>query len=36
MLFETVILKIDSVSIAMAKIQGEFIAKSEKDIMELP
>ncbi|SFV67291.1 3'-to-5' exoribonuclease RNase R [hydrothermal vent metagenome] len=32
MLFESVILKIESVSIAMAKIQGEFMAKIEKDI----
>ncbi len=35
MLFDKIIIKIDSVSIAMAKIQGEFVAKCEKDIMEL-
>jgi len=35
MLFDKIILKIDSVSLAMAKIQGEFVAKREKDIMEL-
>jgi len=35
MLFDTIILKIESVSIAMAKIQGEFVAKTEKDITEL-
>ncbi|NEW59660.1 VacB/RNase II family 3'-5' exoribonuclease, partial [Sulfurovum sp. bin170] len=35
MLFETVILRIESVSIAMAKIQGEFVAKTEKEVMEL-
>jgi ribonuclease R len=35
MLFDRVILKIESVSIAMAKIQGEFIAKTEKEVMEL-
>jgi len=28
-------LRIESVSIAMAKIQGEFIAKTEKEITEL-
>ncbi len=35
MLFDNIILKIESVSIAMAKIQGEFVAKREKEIMEL-
>jgi len=35
MLFDNVILTIESVSIAMAKIQGEFVAKCEKDVMEL-
>ena len=35
MLFDKIIIKIDSVSIAMAKIQGEFVAKCEKDIEEL-
>ncbi len=35
MLFDKIILKIDTVSIAMAKIQGEFVAKREKDLMEL-
>ncbi len=35
MLFDRVIVKIDSVDIAMAKIQGEFVAKCEKDVMEL-
>ena len=35
MLFDKIIIKIDSVSIAMAKIQGEFVAKRENDIMEL-
>ena len=35
MLFDEVILKIESVSIAMATIQGEFVAKCEKDVMEL-
>ena len=35
MLFDKIILKIDSVSIAMAKIQGEFVAKREKEIHDL-
>ena len=35
MLFDKVILTIESVSIAMAKIQGEFVAKCEKEITEL-
>jgi ribonuclease R len=35
MLFDNIILRIESVSLAMAKIQGEFIAKREKEIMEL-
>ncbi len=35
MLFDKIILKIDSVSIAMAKIQGEFVAKREKEITQL-
>ena len=35
MLFDKIILKIDSVSLAMAKIQAEFIAKREKELMEL-
>jgi len=35
MLFEEIIVKIESVSIAMAKIQGEFVAKCEKEITEL-
>ena len=35
MLFDEIILRIESVSIAMAKIQGEFVAKTQKDIMEL-
>jgi len=35
MLFDSIILRIESVSIAMAKIQGEFIAKTEKEITEL-
>ncbi len=35
MLFDRIIVRIESVSIAMAKIQGEFVAKVEKDIMEL-
>ena len=35
MLFENVIVTIESVNIAMAKIQGEFVAKCEKDEMEL-
>jgi len=35
MLFDSVILRIESVSIAMATIQGEFIAKTEKEVMEL-
>ena len=35
MLFDKIILNIDSVSIAMAKIQGEFVAKREKDLIEL-
>jgi hypothetical protein len=35
MLFDKVILTIESVSLAMAKIQGEFVAKCEEDLMEL-
>jgi len=35
MLFDNIILTIESVSIAMAKIQGEFVAKCEKEITEL-
>jgi ribonuclease R len=35
MLFDRVLLRIESVSIAMAKIQGEFIGKVEKEITEL-
>jgi ribonuclease R len=35
MLFDKIILTIESVSLAMAKIQGEFVAKREKDITEL-
>ena len=35
MLFDNIIVRIDEVSIPMAKIQGEFIAKCEKDEMEL-
>jgi ribonuclease R len=35
MLFDNIILRIESVSLAMAKIQGEFVAKREKEIMEL-
>jgi ribonuclease R len=35
MLFDKVILTLNEVSIAMAKIQGEFVAKCEKDLMEL-
>lgn len=35
MLFENIILTIESVNIAMAKIQGEFVAKCEKEMMEL-
>ena len=35
MLFDKIILKIESVSLAMAKIQGEFVAKREKEITEL-
>ncbi len=35
MLFDNIILRIESVSLAMAKIQGEFIAKREKEVMEL-
>ena len=35
MLFDKVILTIESVSLAMAKIQGEFVAKCEKEITEL-
>ncbi len=35
MLFDNIILRIESVSLAMAKIQGEFVAKREKDMMEL-
>lgn len=34
MLFDNIILTIESVSIAMAKIQGEFVAKCEKEITE--
>ena len=35
MLFDRIIVRIESVNIAMAKIQGEFVAKVDKDIMEL-
>jgi ribonuclease R len=35
MLFDKIIVRIESVSIAMAKVQGEFIAKIEKEITEL-
>jgi len=35
MLFDKIILNIESVSLAMAKIQGEFVAKREKEMMEL-
>ena len=35
MLFDEIILKINEVSIAMAKIQGEFISKTEKEVTEL-
>ena len=35
MLFDKVILTIESVSLATAKIQGEFVAKCEKEITEL-
>ncbi|CAA6798891.1 MAG: 3'-to-5' exoribonuclease RNase R [uncultured Sulfurovum sp.] len=35
LLFDKVIVRIDTVSIAMAKVQAEFVAKREKDIMEL-
>jgi ribonuclease R len=35
MLFDRVLLRIESVNIAMAKIQGEFIGKVEKEITEL-
>jgi len=35
MLFDKIILTINEVNIAMAKIQGEFVAKCEKDITEL-
>ncbi|MBU1667859.1 ribonuclease R [bacterium] len=35
MLFDNIIVRIDEVSIAMAKIQGEFVAKCEKEVMEL-
>ncbi|CAA6813237.1 MAG: 3'-to-5' exoribonuclease RNase R [uncultured Sulfurovum sp.] len=35
MLFDKIIVRIDTVSIAMAKIQAEFVAKREKDIMGL-
>jgi len=35
LLFDQIIVKIDTVSLAMAKIQAEFVAKCEKDIMEL-
>jgi len=35
MLFDKIIVKIDSVNLAMAKIQAEFVAKREKEITEL-
>ncbi len=35
MLFDKIILKIESVNIAMATIQGEFVAKCDKEITEL-
>jgi ribonuclease R len=35
MLFDKIIVRIESVSIAMAKVEGEFIAKTEKEITEL-
>ncbi len=35
MLFDKIIVSIDTVSIAMAKIQAEFVAKREKEISEL-
>jgi len=35
LLFDKIIVKIDSVSLAMAKIQAEFVAKQEKEAMEL-
>jgi len=35
LLFDKIIVKIDSVNLAMAKIQAEFVAKREKEIMEL-
>jgi len=35
LLFDKIIVKIDAVSIAMAKIQAEFVAKREKEITEL-
>ena len=35
MLFDEIIIKIDEVNLAMATIQGEFVAKCERDLMEL-
>ena len=35
LLFDKIIVKIDAVSLAMAKIQAEFVAKCERDEMEL-
>ena len=35
LLFDKIIVKIDTVSLAMAKIQAEFVAKREKEITEL-
>jgi ribonuclease R len=35
MLFDKIIVKIDSVNLAMAKIQAEFVAKREREITEL-
>ncbi len=35
LLFDKIIVKIDSVNLAMAKIQAEFVAKCEKEIVEL-
>ena len=35
LLFDEIIVKIESVSLAMAKIQAEFVAKCEKEITEL-
>lgn len=35
MLFDKIVLRINEVSLPMAKIQAEFVAKREKDIMEL-